>query len=182
MVIWIKFTHSHSHFSSLVPKMLMFTLAISSLTTFSLPCFADLTFQVPMQYCSSQHWALLSPPNTSTIECHFPFGLSSSFFLELLLIALCSSLVAHGTPSDLGAHLLVSYLFAFSYCSWGSGGKSTGVVCHSPFQWTTFCQNSPPWPVSLGWPFTAWPIASLSYESPFSLDSWSLRCLWDKQW
>ena len=121
--------------------MLMFTLAISSLTTSSLPCFTDLTFQVPMQYCSLQHWALLSPPDTSTTECHFPFGLPSSFFLELLLIALCSSLVAHGTPSDLGAHLLVSYPFAFSYSSWGSGGKSTGVVCHSPFQWTTFVRT-----------------------------------------
>ena len=23
-------------------------------------------------------------------------------------------------------------------------------------QWTTFCQTSPPWPVRLGWPHTAW--------------------------
>ena len=28
-----------------------------------------------------------------------------------------------------GAHLPVSYLFAFSYCSWGSQGKNTIVVC-----------------------------------------------------
>ena len=28
----------------------------------------DLTFQVPMQYCSLQHWILLSPPDTSTTE------------------------------------------------------------------------------------------------------------------
>ena len=33
----------------------MFTLAISCLTTSNLPCFMDLTFQVPMQYCSLQH-------------------------------------------------------------------------------------------------------------------------------
>ena len=33
----------------------MFTLAISCLTTFNLPWFMDLTFQVPMQYCSLQH-------------------------------------------------------------------------------------------------------------------------------
>ena len=26
------------------------------------------------------------------------------------------------------------------------------MVCHSLLQWTTFCQNSPPWPVCLGWP------------------------------
>ena len=39
----------------------------------------------------------------------------------------------------------MSYLFAFSYCSWGSQGKNTEVVCHSLLQWTMFCQNSPPW-------------------------------------
>ena len=53
-------------------------------------------------------------------------------------------------------HLSVSYLFAFSYCSWGSQGKNTEVVCHSLLQWTMFCQDSPPWPVHLGWPYTAW--------------------------
>ena len=39
-------------FSSLIPKMLMFTLAISCLITSNLPWFKDLTFQVPMYYCS----------------------------------------------------------------------------------------------------------------------------------
>ena len=33
----------------------MSTLAISRLTTSNLPWFLDLTFQVPMQYCSLQH-------------------------------------------------------------------------------------------------------------------------------
>ena len=28
----------------------------------------------------------------------------------------------------------MSYLFAFSYCSWGSQGKNTEVVCHSLLQ------------------------------------------------
>ena len=36
------------------------------------------------------------------------------------------------------------------------GSKNTEVVCHSLLQWTTFCQNSPPGPVCLGWPYTAW--------------------------
>ena len=36
--------------------MSMFTLVISCLTTSNLPWFMDLTFQVPMQYCSLQHW------------------------------------------------------------------------------------------------------------------------------
>ena len=30
-----------------------------------------------------------------------------------------------------------------SYCSWGSQGNNTEVVCHSLLQWTTFCRNDP---------------------------------------
>ena len=47
------------------------------------------TFQVPMRYCSLQHQILLSPPDTSTTGCCFCFGSDTSFFLELLVIALC---------------------------------------------------------------------------------------------
>ena len=89
------------HFSSLIPKMLIFTLAISCLTMSNLPWFMDLTFQVPMKYYSLQHQTLLAPPDTA--ECPFHFGPASSFFLEQLL---CSSPVAYWTPSDLGAHPL----------------------------------------------------------------------------
>ena len=46
----------------------------------------------------------------------------------------------------------MSYLFAFSYCSWGSQGKNTEVVFHFLLQLTAFCQTSPPWPIRLGWP------------------------------
>ena len=55
-----------------------------------------------------------------------------------------------------GVHLSVSYLFAFSYCSWGSQGKNSEVVCHSLLQWATFFQISPPRPDHLGWPHTEW--------------------------
>ena len=55
-----------------------------------------------------------------------------------------------------GVPLSVSYHLAFSYCSRGSQGKNTEVVCHSIFQWTTFCQTSPPWPICFGWPHKAW--------------------------
>ena len=51
-----------------------------------------------------------------------------------------------------GVLLSVSYHFVISYCSWGSQGKNTEVVCHSLLQWTTFCQTSPPWPTHLAWP------------------------------
>ena len=53
-----------------------------------------------------------------------------------------------------GVSLSVSYHFAFSYCSWGSQGNNTEVVCHSLLQLTMFCQNSPPWLIHLGWLYT----------------------------
>ena len=64
-----------------------------------------------MQYCSLQHLTLLSPLDISTTECHFCFGPTASFFLELLANVLCSSQVVDWTPSDLGAYLPLSYLF-----------------------------------------------------------------------
>ena len=60
----------------------MFTLAISCLTTSNLPRFVDLTFQIPMQYCSFQHQTLLPSPITSTAGHCFHFGSISSFFLS----------------------------------------------------------------------------------------------------
>ena len=133
--------------------MLTFTLAISYLTTSDLPWFMDLTFQVPMQYCSLQHRTLPVSPVTSTAGYSFCFGSIPSFFLELFLHW---SLVAYWAPLTWGVYLSVSYLFPLSYCSWGSQGKDTEVVCHSLLQWTTLCQTSPPWPVHLGLPYTAW--------------------------
>ena len=65
--------------------MSTFTLAISCLTTSNLPWFMDLTFQVPMKYCSLQHRTLLLSPVTSTIGCCFCSGTVSSFLLELFL-------------------------------------------------------------------------------------------------
>ena len=86
------------HFSSLIPKMSMFTLVVSYLTTSSVPWSMDLTFQDPTQYCSLQHQALLPSPVTSTTGCCFYFGSVSSFFLELFLH--CSP-VAYWAPTDL---------------------------------------------------------------------------------
>ena len=147
-VIWVKFTHS-SPFNLLIPRMLTFTLAISCLTTSSLPWFMDLTFQVPMQCCSLQHRTLLLSPVTFTAGYCFCFGSIPSFFLESFVHW---SPVAYWAPNDLEVPLSVSYHFAFSYCSWGSQGKNTEVACHSLLQWTTFCQTSPPWPAPLGLP------------------------------
>ena len=95
----------------------MFPLDISCLTTFNLPWFIDLTFHAPMQYCSLQHHTLHPSPVTSTTERCFWFGTISSIFLKLFLH---SSPVAYWHLPIWGVHLSVSYLFAFSYCSWGS--------------------------------------------------------------
>ena len=137
--------------------MSMFTLGISCLTTSNLPWFMDITFQLPMQYCSLQHQTLFLSLVTSTTGYCFSFGSIPSFFLELILHW---SPVTIWAPTDLGSSSFnifpLSYHFAFSYCSWGSQGKNTEVVCHSLLQWTTFCQTSPPWPAHLGWPHTAW--------------------------
>ena len=124
--------------------MSMFTLAVFYLTSSNLPWFIDLTFQVPMQYCSLQHRTLLPSLVTSTTGWCFSFCSISSFFLELFLY---SSPIATGHLPTWGVHLSVSYLFVFSYCSWGSQGKNTEVVCHSLFQWT----NCPPWPIQAKW-------------------------------
>ena len=117
--------------------MLTFTLAIFCLTTTNLPWFMDLTFQVPMQYCSLHHWILLLSPGTCTAGYCFCFGSIPSFFAELFLHW---SPVASWAPNDWGVPLLVSSHFAFSCCSWGSQGKNTEVACQSLLQWTTFCQ------------------------------------------
>ena len=130
----------------------------------------DLTFQVPMQYCSLQHLTLLSPSDTSVTGCPSCFGSASSCFLEVFL---CSSLDILDTYQPRGFHLSVSYLLHF-HAVLGFSRKNTKVVCHSLLQWATFCQNSTPCPVHLGWPYMAWLIVSLSETRLWSV--WLLFC------
>ena len=89
--------------------MLAFTLAICCLTTSNLPWFVDLTFQVPMQYCSLQHQTLLLSAVTAPAGCCFCFDSISSFFLELFLHW---SPEAYGAPTDLGS----SSFSVLSFC------------------------------------------------------------------
>ena len=89
--------------------MLTFTLAISCLMASNLPWFMNLALQVPMQYCSSQHWTSLPSPVTSTTEYCFCFGSIPSLFLELFLHW---SPVAHWVPTDLGS----SSFSVLSFC------------------------------------------------------------------
>ena len=80
--------------------MSMFTLAISCLVTSNLIWFMDLTFQVPMQYCSLQNQTLLPLPATSITGYCFCFGSVFSFLLELFLQW---SSVAFWAPTHLGS-------------------------------------------------------------------------------
>ena len=103
--------------------------------------------------------AFRSPPDTSTTERHFRCGPVSSFFLELLVIALCSSC---SCPYHIG-HLLI--------WGWGGVGCLSGIISFClciPFKGSSwqeywedlpfpppvdqFCQNPSLCPVSLGWP------------------------------
>ena len=61
-----------------------------------------------------------------------------------------------------GVHLSVSYLFAFSYCSWGSQGRNTEVVCHSLLQWTDSVRTLHHDPSIVDGPTWTWLIVSLS--------------------
>ena len=123
--------------------MLTFTLAISCLTTSNLPRFMDLTFQV---LCNIALYSI-GPcfHHQSYPELGVVFALAPS--LHSFWSYFSTLLQEHiGHLPTWGVHLSVSYLFVFSYGSWGSQGKNTEVVCRSLLQWTTFCQSSPPWP------------------------------------
>ena len=122
------------HLSSLIPRMSMSTLVISCLTTSNLPWFMDLTFQVPMQYYSLQHWTLLLSPVPFTNWCCFCFGSVPSFFLKLFLHW---SPVAYWAPTDLGSSsfsVLSFYLFIlfmeFSRQEYWSGFPFPSPVDH----------------------------------------------------
>ena len=83
----------HIHFSSLIPKMSLFTLAISCLTTSNLPWFIDLIFQVSIWYCSLQLGL-----NAFTTRCihswaSFPFWLRLFILSGAIFLAFASSIL-----------------------------------------------------------------------------------------
>ena len=106
------------------------------------------------------------------------FPLWPSHFILFGAVSNClllfpSSILDNFQPG--GARLLVSYLFAFSYCSW--------VLSARILEWFAILSSSGPCfvrtphydPICLGWPCKAWSIASLSYASPSAmirLPSW----------
>ena len=138
VVIWFN-SSIPVYFTSLIPKTSKFTFVTFCLTMSNLPWFRNLTFQVSMQY-------VFTASN---------FCFHQQIHLQLSVILLWSShFILSGAISDCplllptqchfghiltwGAHLPVSYLFTFLYCSWGSWSKNTDMVYHSLLQWTTY--------------------------------------------
>ena len=124
--------------------MLMFTLAISCVTAFDLPWFMDLTFQVPMQYYSSQHQTLLPSPVISTTGCGFCFGSISSFFLELFLHW---SQVAYWAPTDLGSSSFTVLSFCLFILCMGFSRQEywSGLPLPSPVDHVLSTMTHPSW-------------------------------------
>ena len=80
--------------------MSTFTLAISCLTTSNLPWFMDLTFQVPMQYCSLQHQTLRLSPVTSTAGYFFLLWLHPFIFSIIISPLISSSILGTYWPGE----------------------------------------------------------------------------------
>ena len=142
------------HFSSLIPKMSIFTLSISCLTTFSLPWFMDLTFQVPKQYCSLQHQTLLLSPVTSTTGIVFALAPS----LHSLWNYFSTVVQEHiGYLPTWGVHFQCPIFLPFHTVH----GVLKGII----LKWFAIRFSSGscivrPWPVRLEWLYTAWLIVS----------------------
>ena len=100
----------------------------------------DLTFQVPMQYCSFSIGPCFCHQSYPQLGVVFALAPSLHSFWSYFSTDLQKHI---GYLLTWGVPLSVSYHFAFSYYSWGSQGKNTEVVCHSLLQWTAFCQTSP---------------------------------------
>ena len=128
--------------------MSTFTLAISCSTTSNLPWFMDLTFRVPIQYCSLQHRTLLLSPVTSTAGYCFCFGSIPSFFRSYF----STDPAAYWAPTDLGS----SSFSILSYCLFilfmGSSRQEywSGLPFPSPVN--HIVQTSLPCPPVLGGP------------------------------
>ena len=106
----------------------------------------DLTLQVSMQYCFSQHQTLLPSPVTSTTGCCFCFGSASTFFLELFLYF---SPGAHWAPTDLGSSFFSVRSFClfilftgFSRQEYGSGLPFPSPVDHILSELSTVTHQS----------------------------------------
>ena len=86
----------------MIPKMSMFTLAIFCFTTSDLPWFMDITFQIPMQYCS-----YIS--DLASINSHIHNWVL--FLLWLCLLILSRVISPHFSSSILGIYQPGEFIF-----------------------------------------------------------------------
>ena len=118
----------------------------------------DLTFQVPMQYCSLQHQTLFLSPVPSTTGHCFCFGSIPSFFLDLFLHW---SPLAYWAPTGRCSNQPGEFLFQYSInfpIPTVHGALKARILkwFAIPFSSGPHSQTSLPWPGRLGWPHTAW--------------------------
>ena len=113
----------------------------------------DLTFQVPMQYCSLQHRTLLLSPVTYTAGYCFCFGSIPSFILESFLHV---SPVAYWVPTNLGSSsfsilsfCLFILLMGFSRQEYWSGLPFPSPVDHILSDLSTMTR--PSWVAPQAW-------------------------------
>ena len=142
--------------------MSMFTLVISCLTTSNLPWFMNLTFQVPMQYCSLQNQTLLPSQVASTTGWWFCFGSISLFFMELFSPLISRSILGTCWPGKFIFQCLIFLPFHIVH-----GVLKIRILSGLPFPFSSgpcFVRNLHHDPSVLGGPTTAWLIVSLSLD------------------
>ena len=105
-----------------------------------------------MQYCSLQHWTLLSSPVTSTTGYCFCFGSIPSFFLELFLHW---SPVAYWAPTNLGSSIfsILSFCLFILFMGFSRQEYWNGLPFPSPVD---HILSRPLHHDRLGWPHKVW--------------------------
>ena len=113
----------------------------------------ELTFQVPMQYCSLQHRTLLLSPVTSTAGYCFCFGSIPSFFLQLLLHW---SPIAYWAPTNRGcsSFSILSFCLFILFMGFSRQEYWSGLPFPSPVDHILLYLST--WLICLGWPHKAW--------------------------
>ena len=109
--------------------MSTFTLAISCLTSFNLPWFMDLTFQIPMQYCSLQL-------DLASVSSHIHNWVFLLWLHPFILSGVISPwfLVAYWAPNDLGSSSfsILSFCLFILFMGFSRQEYSSGLPFPSP--------------------------------------------------
>ena len=145
--------------------MLMFTLAIS---VWPLSIYLGSWPNIPGSYVI----LLFTASDFTSITSHIHnWVLLLLWFYPFILSRVISPLISSSILDTCwpGEFMFQFPIFLPFHTVCGSQGKNTEG--HSLLQWTTFCQNSPPRPICLEWPYTAWVIFPLS-----STRLWSISC------